>query len=145
PFRFQSGCKYIPTFDECKFYFSSMRKFLGDVLDQFDEEPEKQWFQHPIIIYGAVIILIIGVLFRIMEWLFSHHLILLGFVLMMVRSTFFFFTMMHNFAEWLYFLSRMNLSLAIILSFLSPLSSHNYISLSLAAFGFCYLILVLSQ
>ncbi|HEY8403640.1 MAG TPA: hypothetical protein VIK71_03425 [Flavobacteriales bacterium] len=122
-----------------------MRKFLGDVLDQFDEEPEKQWFQHPIIIYGAVIILIIGVLFRIMEWPFSHHLILLGVVLMMVRSTIFFFTKMRKFAEWLYFLSRMNLSVAIILTFLSPLSSHNYISLSLAAFGFCYLILVLSQ
>jgi cobalamin biosynthesis protein CobD/CbiB len=122
-----------------------MKKFLGEVLDQFDEEPEKQWFQHPVIVFGAVIILIVGVLFHIMHWPFSRFLILLGIALMMVRSSIFFFTKKRKLTEWLYFLSRMNLSVAIIMTFLYPMSEHRYMSISLAAFGLCYMILVLTQ
>jgi cobalamin biosynthesis protein CobD/CbiB len=122
-----------------------MKKFLDEVLDQFDEEPEKQWFQHPVIVYGSVIILIIGVFFQLMTWPFSRLLILIGIALMIARSTIFFFTKKRKFTEWLYFLSRMNLSVAIILTFLSPMREHRYISLSLAAFGICYLVLVLTQ
>ena len=122
-----------------------MEKFPGDVLDRFDEEPEKQWFQHPIIVYGSVIILIVGVLFRLMHWPYSRLLILIGIVLMIARSTIFFFTKRRKLTEWLYFLSRMNLSASIIMTFLSPMRDHRYISLSLAIFGISYLILVLTQ
>lgn len=95
-----------------------MAKWDFDILDRFEDEPEKQWLHHPVVVYGPIIILIIGVVFHLQHWPASRLIMLIGLMAMMVRSSIFFFSKKRKTAEWAYFVGRQLFSVLVVMLFM---------------------------
>jgi len=112
-----------------------MAKWDFDILDRFDDEPEKQWLYHPLVVYGPIIILIIGVIFHTMHWPASKLIILIGLMAMMVRSSIFFFSKRRKIAEWAYFVGRQFFSVLIVMLFIGFSIDRTYLITSFLLFA----------
>jgi len=112
-----------------------MAKWDFDILDRFDDEPEKQWFQHPAVVFGPIIILIIGVIFHLQHWAYSRLIILIGMMAMMVRSSIFFFSKRRKTAEWLYFVGRQLFSVLVVMLFMGIPFNKRYLLYSFLLFA----------
>ncbi len=112
-----------------------MPKWDFDVLDRFEEEPEKQWLHHPLVVYGPIIILIIGVVFHIQHWPAARLITLTGLMGMMVRSAIFFFSKKRNVAEWSYFTGRQLFSVLVVMLFIGIPFDRRYLIVSFLLFA----------
>ncbi len=112
-----------------------MAKWDFDILDRFDEEPQKQWFHHPIMVYGPIVILIIGVIFHMLHWPFSRFILLVGLMAMMVRSSIYFFSKTRKIAEWIYFTGRQLFSVLIVMLFIGIPFDRRYLIVSFLLFA----------
>ncbi|MBX7052377.1 MAG: hypothetical protein K1X54_10105 [Flavobacteriales bacterium] len=94
-----------------------MIKFSEKILDQFDEDRDRRWFEHWTVVYLPILLLIVGLLFRIQHWPFSSLLIASGLGAILIRNFIFFFSKSRSFAEWSYFVGRIFLVVTLILHF----------------------------
>src|SRR5690606_7522531 len=108
---------YTGVMYRCKFYFCFMAAGNENILDRFDEELEKQWFHHWLVVYGPVGLFIVGVVFRFMKWPFSSLILVAALSAMVIRSFIFFFSKKRRTSEWFYFLGRIAFTLLLILMF----------------------------
>jgi len=88
-----------------------------DVLDRFEDEPERHWLQHWSIVFGPVVLFIVGVLFRIQHWPGASFLIAAALTLILLRSFIFFFSKRRAIDEWFYFLGRIGLISVLVVDF----------------------------
>lgn len=101
-----------------------MSEDANEVLDRFEEEPQKRWFHHWLIVFGPVCLMIMGILFRLAHYPYAVVLIIAGLVTMLLRSGIFFFTKSRSVLEWIYFIGRIAFSAMIILIFLGYRIDH---------------------
>jgi hypothetical protein len=94
-----------------------MQKNESDVLDQFEEEEEKRWYHHALIVYGPIALFSIGLIFRAQHWPGARLIITLAMALLVARSFIYFFTSRRKWFEWIYFSSRIVLLIALMFTF----------------------------
>ena len=94
-----------------------MEKDEEQILDQFEDEPQRQWYQHWSIVFGPVVLFIIGMLFRIQHWPRSMFIIALALFLILLRSFVFFFIKPRPLHEWIYFIGRIALISVLVVDF----------------------------
>lgn len=82
------------------------------LLDQFDQE-NKQWYHHWLVYYLPVAILIGGVVMLTMKWPGARLVIVLGLFTTLIRSGIFFFAKKQSTSNWIYFIGRLILTVAI--------------------------------
>jgi hypothetical protein len=92
-------------------------KFSEKILDQFDEDRDRRWFEHWSVVFVPLFLFILGLVFRIMHWPFASLLIASGLGAILIRNVIFFFSKSRSFAEWAYFIGRMFLVTTLILHF----------------------------
>jgi len=114
-----------------------MEENVEDVLDQWKETPEKQWYEHWTLVYLPVIFIIIGVLFNIQHWPFASGIMAIGLFLAMLKSFIYFFVKKRPPHEWVYFLARITLFVVLLINFgFIQLSSSTFmVILSIYAVG----------
>jgi|JI10StandDraft_1071094.scaffolds.fasta_scaffold01946_1 small-conductance mechanosensitive channel len=94
-----------------------MQKNGWNLLDQFEDEEVSKWFHHWSIVYGPILVLCIGMVFRIQHWPGASLIISASLLLILVRSFIFFFTKKRLLYEWLYFIGRITLIIALAINF----------------------------
>ncbi len=94
-----------------------MQKSEPELLDQFDEETERKWFHHSAVVYGPMVMLCIGLIFRVQHWPGTRLILLLAMALIVTRSFIYFFSSQRKWFEWIYFASRILLMLTLVYYF----------------------------
>lgn len=94
-----------------------MKKNLEKVLDHFEEEPSKRWFQHWLTIFIPAVLFVVGAIFKTFHWKFALVLMAIGLSLIVLRSILLFMLKTRDLAEWFYFLGSLALVLALAIDF----------------------------
>ena len=88
-----------------------------EVLDRWKETPEKQWYEHWTLVYLPIILIIIGVIFNLQHWPFAGSIMAVGLFFAMIKSFIYFFVKKRPLVEWIYFLARITLFVALLINF----------------------------
>jgi|LakMenEpi03Aug12_release.lakeMendotaPanAssembly.Ray.scaffolds.fasta_scaffold225520_3 hypothetical protein len=94
-----------------------MQKSGHEILDQFEDEAERKWFHHGAIVYGPLVLLCIGLIFRVQHWPGSRLILFSAMLLIAARSFIFFFSTKRKWFEWIYFFSRIALMATLVYYF----------------------------
>lgn len=113
-----------------------MQKNELDILDQFEDEAESKWYHHGAIVYGPIVLLSIGLIFRVQHWPGARLILLVAMLLIMLRSFIFFLSTRRKWFEWIYFTSRIALMIALAYQFGWDFGNSRFMIFALAFFCF---------
>lgn len=122
-----------------------MSKNNHDIIDQFDEVPESQWYEHWSVVYTPLALIICGVLFNLQQWPFGRLLMVIGLFLAMIRSFIYFFAKPRPIAEWIYFLARIALFAGLLVHFGMMNIGRNSFIILLSIYAFAVIIHLLKS
>ncbi len=122
-----------------------MKNFDEKILDHFEDEPAKPWYQHWSVIFGPVVIFAIGVLFRIQYWPFALHIMATGLLLILFRSLVFFLSKKREAVEWIYFLGRLSLISVLAINFAFQKINRSVLLAALIFFGIGVLFYIMKK
>jgi hypothetical protein len=112
-----------------------MQKNEQDILDQFDEEVQRKWYHHGLVVYGPMLLLSIGLVFRVQHWPGARLILLFAMLMIMVRSFIFFLSSSRKWFEWIYFSSRITLMIALVYQFAWDFGNSTFMVFSLSFFS----------
>jgi hypothetical protein len=102
-----------------------MEDFRKKILDWHEDQPTKHWSQGWLVAGTPVFVFSVGAVFKLMQWPWATTMIAIALFLILLRSFVLFFSKVRDLYDWIYFIGRVTLMLALAVNFtFLPLSKH---------------------
>lgn len=116
-FFFKAGANIDSRCAVPNIIFDFMEDFREKILDWHEDEPTKRWYHHWFFALLPALVFAIGTVFKLMHWPKASWIIGFALFLILLRSCLLFFSKKRNVFDWIYFIGRITLILALAVHF----------------------------